>query len=156
MQKTMSDYLELENFFMNYYLKMVCIPERSQLTVDKAMTPPASTATEQEYNNFLTSVTDEVFFVIQDSINRAKITADSNTICAFINFVNSALDSDYLKFISKCADVKAGHEIYVSLVCFGISLFLLEIDRIEQRRDDTPVYCAVSTEHRRPFEKNIC
>lgn len=81
------------------------------------MTPPPADATEEEYSSFLSSVTDEVFFAIQESVNRAKMTADPNAISAFVNFVDCALSLDYLKFVSRCCDVSCGHELYVSQVC---------------------------------------
>lgn len=92
------------------------------------MNPPPAHVTEEEYSAFLNSVTDEVFFVIQESVNRVKITTDANTTCAFINFLNMALDSEYFKFIAKCADAKAGHELNVTMVSLLLPVTSLFID----------------------------
>jgi hypothetical protein len=130
------------------------------------MTPPPSSSTEEEYSAFLNSVTDEIFFVIQESVGRVKVCYDGNTICAFINFLNMTLESEYFKFVAKCADVRAGHELNVKLVRFfffwmakrqALSQNLTkQQDWYEQCRDHWSLHRNPKTATWRLFKKNVC
>eukprot|EP01126_Amoeba_proteus_P065226 TRINITY_DN9239_c0_g2_i2.p1 TRINITY_DN9239_c0_g2~~TRINITY_DN9239_c0_g2_i2.p1 ORF type:complete len:741 (+),score=164.15 TRINITY_DN9239_c0_g2_i2:161-2383(+) len=90
MQDMMSNYLYLEKFFMHHSVKNAMVLTQS----------PSD-------SNFLISVMDETFFVLQESANRTKESHDADSTCALINMVVEILDDTYYNFFLKFADVRS-------------------------------------------------